>query len=381
MQLSVFGNLELVDFSVSENQERMEKAIDLVRSQLGREYDIVIGGRHLRTENKFRSFNPSLKSEVLGVFQKGGRDLAQPAMKAAESAFQKWSRTPPTERVKLVLEVARLLRERRYELSAWMVLEVGKSWVEADADLAEAVDFCEFYAREMLRLAEPQPLIHYEAEENELVYIPLGVGVIIPPWNFPLAILAGMSMAAVVAGNTIILKPSSDSPAIAAQFVKICEEVGFPPGVINFVTGGGGDIGEPLVVHPRTRFVSFTGSMQVGSRIYELAARRQPGQIWLKRVVAEMGGKDAIIVDEEHDESREARESQGRIPRRQPVLEPEVYRRPGRHPSFRGIQHERDRFQGRWSRLPAPFYSGQVHRSQTPLTLRKGGTRIATGNT
>ena len=301
MQLSVFGNLELVDFSVSENQEKMEKAIDLVRSQLGREYDIVIGGRHLRTENKFRSFNPSLKSEVLGVFQKAGRDLAQPAMKAAESAFQKWSRTPPPERVKLVLEVARLLRERRYELSAWMVLEVGKSWVEADADLAEAVDFCEFYAREMLRLAEPQPLIHYEAEENELVYIPLGVGVIIPPWNFPLAILAGMSMAAVVTGNTIILKPSSDSPAIAAQFVKICEEVGFPPGVINFITGGGGDIGEPLVVHPRTRFVSFTGSMQVGSRIYELAARRQPGQIWLKRVVAEMGGKDAIIVDEECD--------------------------------------------------------------------------------
>ena len=194
-----------------------------------------------------------------------------------------------------------MLRERRYEFSAWMVLEVGKSWVEADADLAEAVDFCEFYGREMLRLAEPQPLIHNEAEENELVYIPLGVGVIIPPWNFPLAILAGMSMAAVVTGNTIILKPSSDSPAVAAQFVKICQEVGFPPGVINFVTGGGSEFGEPLVVHPRTRFVSFTGSMQVGSRIYELAARRQPGQIWLKRVVAEMGGKDAIIVDEECD--------------------------------------------------------------------------------
>ena len=194
-----------------------------------------------------------------------------------------------------------MLRERRFELSAWMVLEVGKSWVEADADLVEAVDFCEFYGREMLRLAQPQALVHYEPEENETVYIPLGVGVIIPPWNFPLAILTGMSMAAIVAGNTVVLKPSSDSPTIAAQFVKICEEVGFPPGVINFVTGGGGDIGEPLVVHPRTRFVSFTGSMQVGTRINELAARRQPGQIWLKRVVAEMGGKDAIIVDEECD--------------------------------------------------------------------------------
>ena len=141
MQLSVFGNLELVDFSVSENQEKMEKAIDLVRSQLGREYDIVIGGRHLRTENKFLSFNPSLKSEVVGVFQKGDSALVEPAMEAAESAFREWSRTPPEQRIKLVLEVARLLRERRYELSAWMVLEVGKSWVEADADLAEAVDF------------------------------------------------------------------------------------------------------------------------------------------------------------------------------------------------------------------------------------------------
>ena len=301
MQLSVFRNLELVDFSISENQEKMEQAIVLVRSQLGHEYDIVIGGRHLRTENKFQSFNPSLKSEVVGVFQKGDGALVEPAMKAAESAFGEWSRTSPEERVKLVLEVARLLRERRFELSAWMVLEVGKSWVEADADLAEAVDFCEFYGREMLRLAQPQALVHYEPEENETVYIPLGVGVIIPPWNFPLAILTGMSMAAIVAGNTVVLKPSSDSPTIAAQFVKICEEVGFPPGVINFVTGGGGEIGEPLVVHPRTRFVSFTGSMQVGTRINELAARRQPGQIWLKRVVAEMGGKDAIIVDEECD--------------------------------------------------------------------------------
>ena len=301
MQLSVFRNLELIDFSLSENQERMEQAIARVRSQLGQQYDVVIGGRHLRTENKFLSFNPSLKSEVVGVFQKGDSALVEPAMEAAESAFREWRRTPPEQRIKLVLEVARLLRERRYELSAWMVLEVGKSWVEADADLAEAVDFCEFYAREMLRLAQPQPLIPYEPEENETVYIPLGVGVIIPPWNFPLAILTGMSMAAVVAGNTVVLKPSSDSPTIAAQFVKICEEVGFPPGVINFVTGAGGDIGEPLVVHPRTRFISFTGSMQVGTRINELAARRQPGQIWLKRVVVEMGGKDAIIVDEECD--------------------------------------------------------------------------------
>ena len=273
----------------------------LVRSRLGREYDIVIGGRHLRTENKFQSFNPSLQSEVVGVFQKGDGSLVEPAMEAAETAFAGWSETAPQQRVRLVLEVAHLLREHRCELCAWMVLEVGKSWAEADADLAEAVDFCEYYAREMLRLGQPQPLVRYEPEENEAVYIPLGVGVILPPWNFPLAILTGMSMAAVVAGNTIVLKPSSDSPTIAAQFVQICEAAGFPPGVINFVTGGGAEVGEPLVVHRRTRFVSFTGSREVGTRIYELAARQQPGQIWLKRVVAEMGGKDAIIVDEECD--------------------------------------------------------------------------------
>lgn len=155
MQLSVFRNLELVDFSLSENQERMEQAIARIRSLLGQEYDIVIEGRRVRTENKFQSFNPSLKSEVVGVFQKGDGALVEPAMKAAESAFREWSQTPPEQRVKLVLEVARLLRERRYELSAWMVLEVGKSWVEADADLAEAVDFCEFYAREMMRWPSP----------------------------------------------------------------------------------------------------------------------------------------------------------------------------------------------------------------------------------
>ncbi len=301
LELSAFKNLELVDFSVPENRASMKEAIALVRSQLGREYDMVIGGNHLKSVDKFQSFNPSLKSEVVGVFQRGTEDLIEPAMEAAERAFESWSRTPAEDRVKLVLEVARVLRERRFELAAWLVLEVGKSWVEADADLAEAVDFCEFYARQMVRLAQPQPLVDYEPEENELVYIPLGVGVIIPPWNFPLAILVGMSMAAVVSGNTIILKPSSDSPTIAARFVRICEEVGFPAGVVNFITGRGPEIGEPLVVHPRTRFIAFTGSMQVGSRISELAARRQPGQIWLKRVVAEMGGKDAIIVDEECD--------------------------------------------------------------------------------
>ncbi len=301
MNLPEFENLKLIDFSDPDNRRAMEEALAKVRSQLGREYPIVIGGEKIQTGGKFESLNPSRRQEVIGVFQEGTADLVDPAIEAAEKAFAGWSRTPAEQRVEKVLAVAERMRQRRLELAAWMILEVGKSWVEADADVAEAVDFCEFYAREMLRLAGPQPLVRIEGEDNELVYIPLGVGIIIPPWNFPLAILTGMSMAAVVAGNTVIVKPSSDSPAIAAQLFRICEEVGFPPGVVNFVTGGGPEVGEPLVVHPRTRFISFTGSKAVGLRINELAARTQPGQIWIKRVVAEMGGKDSIVVDEDTD--------------------------------------------------------------------------------
>jgi len=182
-----------------------------------------------------------------------------------------------------------------------MVVEVGKSWVEGDADVAEAVDFLEFYAREMVRLATPRTLVEIESEDNTLRYIGLGVGVVIPPWNFPLAILGGMTFAAVVTGNTVVMKPSSDSPAIASVLMGIVQESGFPAGVVNLLTGSGEDIGDALVKHPRTRFVSFTGSKQVGLRINELAAVPQVGQIWIKRVVAEMGGKDSIVVDDESD--------------------------------------------------------------------------------
>ncbi len=297
MKLPPFKNLELTDFSKPENRAAMQRAIQTVRGQLGREYDLLVGGEHVKTGKQFRSINPSRKKEVVGVFQEGSRDLVERVIQAAEKGFRSWSKTPGETRVAKVLEVAERMRRQRLELAAWMVIEVGKSWVEADADVAEAVDFCEFYAREMLRLDGPQPLVQVDGERTHLVYIPLGVGVVIPPWNFPLAILTGMSMAAVVSGNAVVIKPSSDAPAIAAQLVRICEEVGFPPGVINFVTGEGPEVGEPLVVHPRTRFVSFTGSKDVGLRINELAAKPQPGQIWIKRVVAEMGGKDSIVVD------------------------------------------------------------------------------------
>ncbi|HWP85463.1 MAG TPA: L-glutamate gamma-semialdehyde dehydrogenase [Terriglobia bacterium] len=299
--LGEFRNEPLTDFSQPEQVRAMEEALAKVRSQLGREYEIVINGERIRTAEKFRSINPARPDQVVGIFQKGTPELAARAVEAAAERFQSWQRVPAAERAGLLLRVASLLRRKKFELSAWMVLEVGKNWAEADADTAEAIDFCEFYAREMLRLAGPQPLTPVPGERNELRYIPLGVGAVIPPWNFPLAILTGMTTASWVAGNTVVLKPSSDSPAVAAQFVGLLEEAGLPPGVVNFLTGSGGTVGNALVRHPRTRFIAFTGSKEVGLEINELAARTAPGQIWIKRVIAEMGGKDAIIVAADAD--------------------------------------------------------------------------------
>ncbi|HEV7843135.1 MAG TPA: L-glutamate gamma-semialdehyde dehydrogenase, partial [Pyrinomonadaceae bacterium] len=197
----------------------------------------------------------------------------------------------------ILFRAAAGLRERKHEMSAWMIQEVGKSWAEADGDTAEAIDFCEFYAREMLRYAGDQPLTKIEGEDNRLEYIPLGVGCVIPPWNFPLAIMAGMTVAAAVTGNTVVLKPSSDAPVIAYKFFEILEESGLAPGVVNFMTGSGAEVGDVIVDHPLTRFIAFTGSKEIGLRINERAAKVQEGQLWIKRVVAEMGGKDAIVVD------------------------------------------------------------------------------------
>jgi 1-pyrroline-5-carboxylate dehydrogenase len=290
-----------VDLSRPEHRAAFEAALAAVRAQLGAEHPLVIGGERLKGEKTFESRNPSRPSQVIGRFVSATREQAAQAVETALRTFATWSRTPARERAAYLLEAARRMRERRHTFSAWMVLEVGKSWAEADADTAEAIDFMEFYAREMLRYDAPQPVTQMPGEKDSLVYLPLGVGAIIPPWNFPLAICVGMASAAIVAGNTVVVKPSSDSPAIAWAFFALMEEVGLPPGVFNFVTGGGGTVGDTLVKHPKTRFISFTGSREVGVGINRLAAEVQPGQIWLKRVVAEMGGKDAIIVDEEAD--------------------------------------------------------------------------------
>jgi 1-pyrroline-5-carboxylate dehydrogenase len=290
-----------VDFDQAEHKAAFEQALAQVRAEVGKEHPNVIGGERVKGSGTFESRNPAKPSEVVGRFQSGTREQAARAVEVAAETFKTWSRVPANERAAYLIEAARRMRERRHVFSAWMVLEVGKSWAEADADTAEAIDFMEFYAREMLRYDRPDPLVQLPGERDHLVYLPLGVGAIIPPWNFPLAICVGMTTAAIVTGNTVVVKPSSDSPAIAWQFFQLMDEVGLPPGVFNFVAGGGGTVGDTIVRHPKTRFVSFTGSREVGIGINKLAAEVQPGQIWLKRVVAEMGGKDAIIVDEEAD--------------------------------------------------------------------------------
>jgi 1-pyrroline-5-carboxylate dehydrogenase len=289
------------DFSRPDNARAMRDAIDKVRTQLGREYDLIIGGQRRKTEKKIISINPGAPSEVVGIFQQAGAEEVPVAMAAALKAYESWSRTPMEERAQLLLRVARAIKENRFEWNARLVFEVGKNWAEADADTAETIDFANFYAREALRLANAQPAVQMPGEHDTLKYIPLGVGAVISPWNFPFAIMAGMTMAAIVCGNTVVLKPSSDSPAIAAEFVELLEECGMPEGVVNFCTGSGSTFGNGVVEHPKTRFIAFTGSKEVGLAIHERASKTQKGQIWIKRTVLEMGGKDAIVVDADAD--------------------------------------------------------------------------------
>jgi 1-pyrroline-5-carboxylate dehydrogenase len=300
--LDEFRNEPFTDYTLPENAEAMEQALAKVRNELGREYPVVINGEKIALESKFRSINPVQHSEVVGVFSEADTDLSlvERAIEAATAAFKVWRNVAPADRAEYLFKAADVMRQRKHEFSAWMVFEVGKTWAEADGDTAEAIDFCEFYGREMLRWSGKQPITPYPGEDNRFEYIPLGVGAVIPPWNFPLAIMAGMTMAAVVTGNTVVLKPSSDSPTIAAKFIEVLEEIGLPPGVVNFLTGSAGT-GEAMVTHPKTRFISFTGSKQVGLHINEEAAKAREGQIWIKRVVAEMGGKDAIVVADDAD--------------------------------------------------------------------------------
>lgn len=296
-----YSHEPLTDFTIEENKRVFEKTLKDVSFQLGKEYPLIIGKERITTTDKVVSINPANKEEIVGVVSKANKQLADQAMEAALEAFETWKKEKPEARAHILFRAAAILRRRKHEFSAYLVKEVGKTWKEADADTAEAIDFLEYYARQMITLQHGVPVLSRNGERNTFYYIPLGVGLIISPFNFPLAIMAGTTVAAIVTGNTVILRPSDRAPVVAAKFVEVMEEAGLPSGVLNYLPGGGAEVGEYLVEHPKTRFISFTGSRAVGCRIYERAAIVQPGQKWLKRVIAEMGGKDAIIVDKDAD--------------------------------------------------------------------------------
>ncbi|NJD10084.1 MAG: L-glutamate gamma-semialdehyde dehydrogenase [Gemmatimonadetes bacterium] len=299
--ITEFRNEPLTDFSDPENARRMHEALARVRASFGTVYPLVIGGRKITEGATQPSINPARPAEVVGQVVQCTPELALEAIRIADQTFESWRKVPVAERADYLFRAAALMRARKFELAAVMVYEVSKSWAEADADIAELIDFTEYYAREALRIGAPQPVVQVPGERNHLRYVPLGIGVVIPPWNFPSAIMGGMTLAAVVTGNTVLLKPASTSPVIAARFMEIMAEVGLPGGVINYIPGPGSKIGDLIVDHPRVRFIAFTGSKEVGLRIFERAAKVHPGQIWLKRTVLEMGGKDAIVVDETAD--------------------------------------------------------------------------------
>ena len=296
-----FRNEPLTNFNNPENARRMREALDKVGAELGQEYDIVIGKQLIKTDKKIKSINPARPAQIVGIVQEAQQEHVDIAMKSALSAFQTWRFTPVERRAQLLHDVAGILRERKFEFAAWMVYEVGKNWAEADADVAETIDFAEFYAREALRLSQVETPVQLPGEHDTLMYIALGVGAVIPPWNFPCAIMAGMTMASIVCGNTVVMKPSHDSPVIAAKFFEALQEAGMPDGVVNFCPGTGTGFGRGLVAHPQTRFIAFTGSKEVGLDVNQRAAITQPGQKWIKRTILEMGGKDSIVVEHDAD--------------------------------------------------------------------------------
>jgi 1-pyrroline-5-carboxylate dehydrogenase len=289
------------DFTDPAARAAYEVALAGVRSSLGAAYPLVIGGEEIITDRHITSVNPAMPDQIVGTVAAASRPHVDAALDAAWTAFGGWAAIGADERAALVARVGDILRDRKYEFAAWETYEAGKNWAEAEADVAEAIDFCHYYAHQAVRMAAPVPVHEYPGERNDSFLIPVGAGAVIPPWNFPLAILAGMTMGPVAAGNTVVLKPASNTPVIGAKFMEVVAEAGFPGGVINFLPGSGGEIGDPLVDHPRTRFVNFTGSKEVGLRIAERSAVVHEGQVWLKRAYMEMGGKDGLVVDETAD--------------------------------------------------------------------------------
>jgi len=296
-----FSNEPTTDFSLPEHRATMQAVLKRVEQQLGRRYPLVIGGERRETGQWIRSVNPGDPDQLVGEVARARRSDVDDAVAAAQQAFKTWRTMPASGRASVLFRMAAIVRRRKLDLSAWMVYELDKPWDEAEGEVAEAVDFLEWYGRQALELERGVELAHLPDEATEVRWVPLGVGVSIPPWNFPCSILTGLTMGPVAAGNTMIIKPASNTPVIGYQMFEIMQEAGVPAGVVNFLPGSGAEVGDTLVDHPGVRFIAFTGSKEVGVRIYERAAKVQPGQRWLKRVTAEMGGKDAIIVDADAD--------------------------------------------------------------------------------
>jgi RHH-type proline utilization regulon transcriptional repressor/proline dehydrogenase/delta 1-pyrroline-5-carboxylate dehydrogenase len=296
-----YENASLVNFVYKENQEQMRVALHQVRAQFGKKYPLIIDAEKIWTGKTIASINPSSPEEIVGHMTEAGIPEAERAVEAARVAFEKWSRTPFEERARLLERAAAIMERRRYELSALEVFEVGKPWAEADGDIREAMDFCLFYAQQMRLIGRPRLTQHIPGEESYLHYWPRGVALVVAPWNFPMAILCGMTSAALVTGNTVIIKPAEQSAVVGARLMEIFEEAGVPPGVLNFLPGKGSVIGAHLVDHKDVDLIAFTGSREVGLKIWESAGQTRPGQRQLKHVVCEMGGKNAIIIDSDAD--------------------------------------------------------------------------------
>ncbi|MFA1822776.1 L-glutamate gamma-semialdehyde dehydrogenase [Virgibacillus oceani] len=299
--LTTYKHEPFTDFTVEENRKAMENALNKIEGKLGSYHDLLVGGEKISTEKKIVSVNPANKEEVIGTVSKANKEIVEKAVQAADQAFQTWGYTDPEERANILMRAANIVRRRKHEFSALLIKEAGKPWKEADADTAEGIDFMEYYARQMIELKNGKQIHSKSGELNRYIYTPTGVAVTIPPWNFAFAIMVGTTVAPLVTGNTVLLKPASATPVVAAKFVEVLQEAGFPKGVINFVPGSGVEVGDYLVDHPKTSLITFTGSREVGTRLYERAAVVQREQNHLKRVIVEMGGKDTVVVDKDAD--------------------------------------------------------------------------------
>ncbi len=301
MIIPPFRSEPSLDFSDPRNRTDFQAALRQVEGRLGERYPLLIAGEAVDTEESLDSYNPAHPGQVVGRHAMADPSHVELALERGWEAFTRWSRTPVEERALILLRAAELVRRRRHELGALMVYEVGKPGDEADGEAAEAVDLMEWYARQAMGLAARDQMTPWPGEATQFRYLPLGVGAVISPWNFPLALTTGMTTAALVSGNCVILKPAETASTTAAWLVELLHEAGIPKGALSYLSGRGEVVGEALVDHPKTRFVAFTGSKEVGIRIYERASRVHPGQRWLKRVQLEMGGKNAVVVDETAD--------------------------------------------------------------------------------